>query len=119
METLSPRPVLQFAHMKTIHEWQRELVLAANEKYPINSEWTQEDRLMSMAQQLADVYQARMIEKKMLPPDPRMKSIEHRVAALIADTLLFCEMRGVDIEPELYGILDFFKDKNAKRSRET
>ncbi len=105
--------------MKTIHEWQRELVLAANEKYPINKDWSQEDRLMSMAQQLADVYQARMIEKNMLPPDPRMKSIEHRVAALIADTLLFCEMRGVDIEPELHGILDFFKDKDAKRSRET
>lgn len=92
---------------------------AANAKYPGNAEWSEEDRLLSIGRQLSDLYTARMVEKGTLPPDPKIGSVEHRAAALMADVLIYLEMRGAQgLEQEMERVLGFFKDPEAKRSHE-
>ena len=105
--------------MKSLNQWQKEMAGAANAKYPNNSTWSEEDRLLSIGRQMADLYTARMVEKGVLPPDPKIKTVEHRAAALIADILIYCEMRNRNnIEEEMKAVLAFFNDGKAVRSNE-
>jgi|GEM_PF-1213525 len=105
--------------MRSIQDWQKEFAEAANTKYPHNATWSQEDRVLAIVRQLADVSEALHKETgKLKGGSPDDKSVDHRIATLLVDILLLCEMRKLDPEPEMQKVLDWFLDAESKRSNE-
>ena len=108
------------SEFKTISEWQKEIATAANKKYPNNVYWTEVDRLRSILQQYDHARAMIEIEKGLKATTyPTNKSADHRLAALVADILILCEMRNTDLENELQEVLQWFKDPDAQRSNES
>ncbi len=97
--------------MKTIQEWQKNFATAAKNKFP--NKWDQKDRLFSILRQLADVgrgIQWEMGSYKMTEEEEKhYKSVNHRIAALIADILILCEERKTDLEKELDEVLKWYQ----------
>ena len=105
--------------MKTISEWQKDFSIAANKKYPKNKKWSQQDSLLSILRQLGDVSKGIQWEQglyEMTEKDQKKyKSTNHRIAASIADILILCEKRKMNIEEliekEFPKVMRFFKGK--------
>ena len=99
--------------MKTLQEWQEELSSAAAEKFEINKKWSEQDRLLSILRQLADVGKGIQWEQglyKMTEEQQKeYKSTDHRIAALIADILILCEKRKTNLEKELSEVLKWYR----------
>lgn len=103
--------------MKSLKEWQEAVAKAAGEKFPVNQEWTQQDRLLSILRQLADVSGGIQKEQGIFPhPNRTYDDPNHRIAALIADILILCDMRGLDLEVELEDVLNWYEDKSGELS---
>ena len=95
--------------MRSIIEWQQALKAAAERKFP-NSGWDEARRLQSIQEQLNDVKTAIKVERGELTSDDHAhQDPNHRIAALIADTLILAEERGADIEGELEKVLAWFE----------
>ncbi|MFA5937079.1 MAG: hypothetical protein WC822_04345 [Candidatus Paceibacterota bacterium] len=99
---------------KTIKEWQKIITENANKKFPDNFRWTEQDRFISIVNQLSDVGTAIQVEqglrKKKDENHNDLYNPDHRIAALIADIFILTEMRGTDLEKELRKVLKWFKD---------
>ena len=102
---------------KPISIWQKEIADAANARFPRNSTWSQQDRLLSIFRQLADVTGAVQKEQGIYPSDDaKYEDANHRIAALIADILILCDTRKLDLEAELGKVMDWYKsgtDRNC------
>jgi len=95
--------------MRSIAEWQEALKMAAERKFP-NSGWDEVRRLQSIQEQLDDVKAAIELERgQRVSDDYAHHNPNHRIAALIADTLILAEERGADIEGELEKVLAWFE----------
>ncbi len=95
--------------MKTISEWQKLLREAADLRFPNNTLGTF-DRLTSLQNQLNDIRGALAVQTGALASnDHAHQDANHRIAALIADALIFAEERGFDAECELEKVLAWFE----------
>ena len=104
--------------MKNIKKWQKEFAKAAAKKFPINKKWKEQDRLLSILRQLADVSGGIQKEKGIFPhPNKAYDDPNHRLAALLADILVLIDKKGFDIEKELEKVLKWYKSKNAPLSK--
>lgn len=100
--------------MKQISQWQKELKEAADIRFPNNASGTF-DRVASLQGQLDDIKAAIAVENGELESrDHAHKDPDHRIAALIADALLFAEERGVDTEHHLELVLAWFRETTEK-----
>ena len=98
--------------MRNITQWQQELKVASERKFP-NSRWDQSRRLQSIQEQLDDVKTAIEVEQGVRESDDHAhQDPNHRIAALIADTLILAEDRGADIEDELEKVRAWFVGRN-------
>ncbi|HEX5774889.1 MAG TPA: hypothetical protein VFY28_02945 [Candidatus Paceibacterota bacterium] len=98
--------------MKSVPEWQKALTEAANRRFP-DSGWDDMRRLQSMQEQLDDVRAAIEVERgERASNDHAHQDPNHRIAALIADTLILAEERGADIESELEKVLAWFEKRD-------
>ena len=96
--------------MKTLSERQKEIVDAARRKFPNIENWNQQDRLLSVLRQLADVGGAIQNEQGIFPSkDDAHTDPNHRIAALIADILVLCHERNLDLDFELGRVLEWFR----------
>jgi hypothetical protein len=104
--------------MKTIKKWQQEFFQAASNKFPINKKWKEQDRLLSILRQLADVSGGIQKEKGIFPhPNKVYDDPNHRIAALIADILILTYKRGFNLEKELDQVLKWYKSKKGPLSK--
>ncbi len=96
--------------LKTLSEWQEEFAVAAQEKYSNNKRWTQQDRVLAVLRQLADVGGAIQKEMRIFETkDSAHEDPNYRIAALMADILILCHKRGVDLDSELRKVLKWFR----------
>lgn len=96
--------------MKNLSEWQKEFGEAAKKKFPNVKDWDQQDRLLSVLRQLADVGGAIQNEQDIFPSkDHAHTDPNHRIAALLADILILCDERGLDLDVELGKVLEWFR----------
>jgi hypothetical protein len=99
--------------MKTLAEWQKEFGEAAKEKFPNISAWDQQDRLLSILRQFADVGGAIQKEQGLMDSkDHGHDDPNHRIAAVIADVLILCDERKLDLDTELGKVLDWFRTQD-------
>jgi|SRR3989344_1997137 len=104
--------------MKNIGQWQKDFAKFAKKKFPKNRKWSQQDRILSILRQLADVSGGIQKEKGIFPhPNKIYDDPNHRIAALIADVLILCEMRKLNVEKELRAVLNWYKNKEGKLSK--
>ncbi len=104
--------------MKTVKKWQKEFAKAAVKKFPLNKNWKEQDRLLSILRQLADVSGGIQKEKKIFPhPNKVYDNPNHRIAALVADIFILVDKRGFDLEKELGEVLKWYESKNAPLSK--
>jgi hypothetical protein len=99
--------------MKTIKKWQKEFKEACEKRFPDSKQWTDQDRLLSIMRQLADVSGGVQKEQGIYHPNPKNKTYDnpnHRLAALIAETLILIEKRNFDLEKELQEVLNFYNE---------
>lgn len=95
--------------MRHISDWQKLLKEAADIRFPNNTLGTF-DRVKSLQDQLDDIKAAVDVENGVLESDDHAhQDTDHRIAALIADALIFAEERGVDTEHHLELVLAWFK----------
>jgi len=95
--------------MKSIPQWQKELKEAADVRFPNNTLGTF-DRVKSLQDQLKDIKAAIAVEKGERESDDHAhQDPNHRIAALIADALIFAEEREFDVESELESVLAWFR----------
>lgn len=95
--------------MKDIAQWQKFLKEAADNRFPNNLSGTF-DRIVSIQEQLNDLKAALAVERGAHTSDDHAhQDPNHRVAALIADVLIFAEERGANVEGELEKVLAWFK----------
>ena len=98
--------------MRSVVDWQKALGAAAKRKFP-DSGWSQSDRLASIHRQLEDVEASLKVESgEMQSGDHAHQDPDHRIAALIADILIFAEERGTDVEGELEKVLAWFEGRD-------
>ncbi|MFA6256685.1 MAG: hypothetical protein WCT29_00010 [Candidatus Paceibacterota bacterium] len=98
--------------MKNIKEWQKEFIKASN-NFPTNEKWKEQDRLLSILRQLADVGGGIQKEQGVYNhPNKAYDDPNHRIAALIADILILAGKRNFDLDGELQKVLDWYQDKN-------
>ncbi len=107
---------------KNISEWQKEFSDACLEKFPTRGEWTEQDSLLSIGRQLADLTLACHIHKGLYEDKNGKKenpdwTPKNRVAALVADVLIFCEQNNIDWQSRLPNILDWYLDKDSSTSK--
>jgi hypothetical protein len=103
--------MIVFFMSKTLLQWQEDIALAANTKFPSNAQWTPHDRIESIQNQLDDVFASIRVESGELQSDDHAhQDPDHRIAALIADILILCETRNVDLELELEQVLNWFRN---------
>lgn len=96
--------------MKTLQEWQKEFADAAMKKFPNNIKWVEQDRVLSILRQLADVGGAIQKEQGLLKSDNHAhENPNYRIACLIADIFILCEKRKINLEEELDKVLDWYK----------
>jgi hypothetical protein len=92
--------------MKTLQEWQKAFAAAARGKFPNNHGWTQQDRLLSILRQLADVSGAIQKEARIYASKNHAhEDPNHRIAALPADILILCDTRRFDLDSKLAEML--------------
>ena len=104
--------------MKTIKKWQKEFAKAAVRKFPANKKWKEQDRLLSILRQLADVGGGIQKEKNIFPhPNKAYDDPNHRLAALLADILILVDKRGFNLDKELGEVLKWYKRKNVPLSK--
>jgi hypothetical protein len=98
--------------MKYLSQWQRELGKADRKKFPKNiKKWKEQDRLLSVLRQLADVGGAIQKKQGIYPSkDPKHTEPNHRIAALVADILILCDKRNVDLDAELGEVLNWYRE---------
>ncbi len=103
--------------MKTLQEWQKEFAESATKKFSNNSRWSEQDRVLSILRQLADVGGAIQKEQGIFVSDNHAhKDPNHRIAALIADTFILCEKRKINLDTELSRVLEWYqKMEETKR----
>jgi hypothetical protein len=100
--------------MKSLAEWQKKLKEAADARFPNNTEGTF-DRVTSLQNQLNDIKAAIAVEKGELQSnDHAHQDPNHRIAALIADALIFAEERDANTEHHLELVLSWFKNTAPK-----
>lgn len=79
--------------MRTIKEWQKIIAENANRNFPNNVNWSQQDRLISIFNQLSDVGTAIQVEqglrKKKEKNHKDLYNPDHRIACLIAEIECF------------------------------
>jgi len=96
--------------MRSIQDWQKEISSAAQQRFPNNIKWSEQDRVLSITRQVGDVGGAIQKEQGILSSDKHeYDEVNHRIACLIADILILCEKRNIDIDKELGRVLDWFK----------
>jgi len=84
----------------------------------MNRKWLEQDRLLSILRQLADVSGGIQKEKGIFPHSNQVyDDPNHRIAATIADLLILCEMRKLDLEKELKKVLAWYQDQKGKFSK--
>ena len=104
--------------MKNLKKWQKEFAKAAEEKFPINKRWKEQDRILSILRQLADVGGGIQKDKGIFPhPNKVYNDPNHRIAALFADILILVDKRGFNLEKELEKVLKWYKSKDAPLSK--
>jgi hypothetical protein len=97
--------------MRSISELQKALKAAAARKFP-DSVWGESERIASIQRQLDDVKAAIEVERgERTSDDHAHQNPDHRIAALIADILIFAEERGTDTEHELEKVLAWFENR--------
>jgi hypothetical protein len=97
--------------MRSIGEWQKVLKAAADRKFP-DSTWREAERIASIQRQLNDVKAALEVKRgERKSDDHAHQNPDHRIAALIADILIFAEERGTDAEDELAKVLAWFEKR--------
>jgi len=95
---------------RSLSEWQREFGEAARRKFRNTKKWDQQDRVLSILRQLADVGGAIQKEQSIFPSrDHGHERPNHRIAALIADILILCDERRLDLYAELEEVLEWFR----------
>jgi hypothetical protein len=100
--------------MTSISQWQQLLKEAADARFPNNTSGTF-DRVKSLQDQLDDIKAAIAVENGELESDDHAhQDADHRIAALIADALIFAEERGVSVEPKLESVLAWFRETTKK-----
>lgn len=98
--------------MKTITEWQKALKSAADRRFP-DSGWGEVERVESIERQLDDVKVALACERgERVSEYHGHQDPDHRIAALIADILIFAEERNANIEDELTKVLAWFEGED-------
>lgn len=98
--------------MKTLREWQKALAKAASRKFPNSKKWSQEERTLSILRQLADMSGAIQAERRTyITTRPEHTDGDHRVAALVADILLLCEQRKLNLDKELRSVLKWYETR--------
>ncbi len=96
--------------MKTLQEWQKDFAIAVAKKFPNNSRWSEQDRVLAMLRQLADVSGAIQKEQGLLISDNHSyEDPNYRIACLMADIFILCEKREVNLEKELDRALEWYK----------
>jgi hypothetical protein len=104
--------------MTSIRKWQKDFSKAALKKFPANKKWNEQDRILSILRQLADVSGGIQKEKNIFPhPNKVYNDPNHRIAALIADILVLVDEREFNLEKELGEVLKWYKSKNAPLSK--
>lgn len=97
--------------MKGVKEWQKLLKAAADRRFP-DSGWGVPERVRSVQTQLDDVKAALEVERgERVSGDHAHRDPNHRIGALIADTLILAEEQGADIETELEKVLAWFEGR--------
>lgn len=101
--------------MKTLQQWQKDFAEAAAKKYSNNSEWSEQDWVLSILRQLADVGGAIQKEKGLYQSSKHeYEDPNHRIACLLADIFILCDKRGVELDSELEKVLGWYKDTNKR-----
>ncbi len=98
--------------MKTIIVWQKTLKKAADTRFP-NSGWGEKERIESIQRQLDDVKMAIQVARGEVMSDHHgHQDPHHRIAALVADILIFAEEYGADTESEMEKVLAWFEGRS-------
>ncbi|PIR84916.1 hypothetical protein COU16_00145 [Candidatus Kaiserbacteria bacterium CG10_big_fil_rev_8_21_14_0_10_47_16] len=98
--------------MKTITEWQKVLKAAADRRFP-DSGWGEKERIESIERQLDDAKVALACARGERVSDYHgHQDPDHRIAALIADILIFAEERDTDVEDELEKVRAWFEGRD-------
>lgn len=105
--------------MKSIREWQHLLKAAADRCFP-DSGWGILERIRSVREQLDDVEAALAVEAGTQTSDDHgHQDPNHRIGALIADSLILADERNVDIDAELEKVLAWFEEQSKIRNNHT
>jgi len=98
----------------TLSEWQEKFGEAARNKFPNIEDWNHQDRLLSILRQLGDVGGAIQKEQDIFSSENHAHDRpNHRIAALIADVLILCDKRGLDLDCEFREVLEWYQEKRA------
>jgi len=103
--------------MKNLEQWQREFADAVAKKFSNDKLWTEQDRVLSILRQLADVGGSIQTEQKILASNKHgHQDTNHRIAALIADIFILCDKRNFDLDAELEKVLAWYKKPSEQNS---
>lgn len=99
--------------MKTIQEWQNEIVAAMRTKFP--NSWDQKRRAEELLTDAEDTHRALQVElgeverKSHRDDDPN-----ERIGGMLANAFELLDQRGADIEKVLEHTLNWYKDSSKK-----